>query len=350
MKKLLILLLIAFTVVLTGCVNQMVPNLNFNNNSGSQFDAVDYYTGSEHQGNYVYGAAMNLAWNDLADNILHEKLQLNTKDKTALKMANKLNQAPFNKNDLDEASYYIKSGYGQKTVNEINQESAKKFSEKSFGDLKLDLEDEDIIAYAYFLKEVEYLEQFKSNNLIFNNSVSVNSFYAGSDEQRANVKILAYENDDKFIIKLLLKDDSDELILAKGYDMTSPQEVMQEINRLHQNEGTNMEKGDRFEAPKLNLDMHRDYDEMTGQSLANTGFTQYRISKMFEDIKFKMDEKGAKVENQAVILVTGSSMPNPIKYKKLILDKAYWVVMKKTSSYNPYFILGVKNTELMEKN
>jgi hypothetical protein len=34
--------------------------------------------------------------------------------------------------------------------------------------------------------------------------------------------------------------------------------------------------------------------------------------------------------------------------KSLILDKPYWVVMKRTDSQNPYFILGVNNTALME--
>jgi hypothetical protein len=40
---------------------------------------------------------MNLAWNELNENILHEKLQLNTDDEIALEMVSKLNDAPFSK-------------------------------------------------------------------------------------------------------------------------------------------------------------------------------------------------------------------------------------------------------------
>jgi hypothetical protein len=68
---------------------------------------------------------------------------------------------------------------------------------------------------------------------------------------------------------------------------------------------------------------------------------------MFENIKFDIDEKGAKVENEGVIWLDLERMPTPSK--NYILDKPYWVVMMRKNSQNPYFILGVKNTELMTK-
>ena len=81
---------------------------------------MDHYLGSECKGNYVWGGAMNLAWLELNENILHEKLRLNTDDKVALEMIDKLNHSPFTNNDVDEKSYYVKSGFGQETVNLIN--------------------------------------------------------------------------------------------------------------------------------------------------------------------------------------------------------------------------------------
>ena len=133
----------------------------------NESDATSEYTGSDYKGNYVYGGAMNLAWNELNENILHEKLRLNTTDKKTLETVDKFNKAIFTKNDLDEASYYIKSGYGQKTVDTINKESRAKFPDKSFGDLQLTLNDKDIIAYAYFLKKVEYVTPFVIDNVSF---------------------------------------------------------------------------------------------------------------------------------------------------------------------------------------
>ena len=307
------------------------------------------YLGSDFKGNYVWGGAMNLAWNELNENILHEKLQLNTDDETALEMVVKLNDAPFSKSDLDEESYYVKSGYGQSTVDEINRESKKKFPSKSFSVLNINLSPKDIISYAYFLKEVEYETMFKKNDILFKGQ-KVEGFIADNEAQRENVKIIKYQNDDKFIIKLQLKNKNDELFLAKGYDMKNPQTVVDEINQNNKKNLSTIGESDKFKAPKLHLDHHRDYVELIGKWLSNEGFSDYFIAQMFENIKFDMDEKGAKVENEAVIaMLWGIAGPSKKpKIKNFILDKPYWVIMKRADSQNPYFILGVNNVELME--
>lgn len=344
MKK--ILFLTFLIVLLSGC-NKL--NGESHIMQDTKADISGNYIGSGYKGNYVWGGAMNLAWNELNENILHEKLKLNTDDKIALDMVKKFNNQNFAKDDLDENSYYIKSGYGQKTVDLINKESIKKFPSKSFGNLKIDLKPADIICYAYFLKEVEYSAFFEKKDVSFNGS-KVKGFYAAKEKQKENVQIIQYENDDKFIIKIKLKDNSDELILAKGYDMSNPQEVVNEIKQNREYFPVDIEEYDRFEAPKLHLEYSRDYIELINKYLANQGFDAYFIAQMFENIKFDMDEKGARVENEAAIVSELASAISSAKPRNFILNKPYWVVMKRANSENPYFILGVNNTELMEKN
>ena len=340
MKKLLFFVpAIAVVFLLTGCTNQKI---------------VGNYLGSDYKGNYVWGGAMNLAWDELNDNILHEKLKLNTTDKTALEMVEKFNNPIFTKNDLDESSYYIKSGYGQQTVDLINKESKEKFPSKSFGDLQINLSPKDIISYAYFLKEVEYKTMFDKKDISFKEQ-KVTGFYFNHEaqgDQQGNVKIIKYENDNKFIISLQLKDENDQLILAKGYEMNDPQTVIKEINQNNQGNLITISGDDNFEAPILHLDHHREYVELINKNLANKGFEDYAITQMFENIKFDMNEKGAKVENEAVIVGALGMAGGPtkqIKPKNFILNKPYWVIMQRKNSQNPYFILGINNTELMEK-
>lgn len=308
------------------------------------------YLGSDYKGNYVWGGAMNLAWIDLSENIIKEKIKLLTEDSTALAMMEKLNDPIFTKKDLDEESYYIKSGYGQETVDAVNKESKEKFPTKSFADLRMNLGPKDILAYAYFLKEVEYKTPFKPDDLFFDEQ-KVKSFYA-EGEQKDNVEIIKYESDDKFIIRLKLKDEADHLILAKGYDMRNPEQVVEEIKNNNQETLPRIDYVDNFETPLLHLDYHRDYIELIGKFLANKGFENYVIAQMYENIKFDMDEAGARVENEAVIELTESSAEpseEPPKNKNFILNKPFWVVMQRADSSNPYFILGVNNTDLMEK-
>ena len=219
------------------------------------------YLGSEYKGNYVWGLAMNLAWNELNENILHEKLKMKTDDAVALAMVDTLNHDSFTKIDLDEKSYYIKSGFGQKTVELINKASRAKFPGKSFEDLKLNLGPKDIISYAYFLKQVEYLMQFMEKDVLFEKE-KVKGFYADDIKQKENVKILKYWDDNRFIISLKLKDESDELILAKGFDMNKPQEVVDEINRYKHDGLHEMGSYDQFAMPKLHLDHKRNYVEL----------------------------------------------------------------------------------------
>lgn len=206
----------------------------------------------------------------------------------------------------------------------------------------------DFISYAYFLKEIEYIRAFDQKSIWFGWHY-VEGFYAKTKEQKANVNIIHYENDDKFIVNLRLKDEKDNIFLAKGYDMGDPENVVNSINKDGQTIES-MDDSDTFAAPKLHLDHHREYTELTQKPFANKGFEQYSIAQMFENIKFDMDEKGARVENEAVISITlGISpiSPEPKKPKNLLLDKPYWLIMQRRDSKNPYFILGVKNPELM---
>jgi len=366
MKKIIILSYVL--LILSGCSNnnfsnQLIANNEKNissdiQNKKTELDATQNkninnfgnYLGSYYKGNYVWGGAMNLAWNELNENILQEKLKLRTDNEVALGMVEKLNNSPFSKQDLDVKSYYIKSGYGQETVDEINRESRKKFPQKSFGNLNLKLSPIDIVSYAYFLKEVEYKMEFREKNLKFNGQI-VKGFSVFNEDQEHNVQIIKYEHDNKFIISLKLKDENDQLILAKGYDMEKPQLVINEINKNNTGILATMLEKDRFEAPNLHLDYHRDYVELIHKPLANKDFEKYVISKMFEKIKFDMDKKGARIENEAAIFMdTSAVIVDKTKPRNFILDQPYWIIMKRKDSDNPYFVLGVNNTELMEKS
>lgn len=360
-KKIFFILILVVILVAAG---YFVYSQYSHQGIGSKPANLENYLGGDYKGNYVWAGAMNLAWNELNDNILGEDLQLRTDDKTALAIVEKLNDPPMFKNDLDEASYYIKSGYGQQTVSQINKESRAKFPNKTFADLSITLGPKEIISYAYFLKEVEYLNIFQGvvegwdevlgsvikvdYTHIFNNE-EVKGFYAADRKQKDNVEVVKYWNDDKFIIKLRLRDKRDELFLVKGFEMGSPSQAVREINQYSKEELEVIGDDDNFKMPDLHLNFHRKYIELIEKFLVNAGFTNYFIGEMFEDIKFDMDYKGARVEAQGVIGLAwglGGELP---RIRNFILDKPFWVVMKRKDSANPYFILGVNNTELMEK-
>jgi hypothetical protein len=315
-------------------------------------ELVGNYVGSNYKGNFVWCGAMNLAWNELNENILKEKLKLNSQDKTALEMVEKLNNPTFSKTDLDENSYYIKSGFGQNTVNAINKESKVKFPNKSFEDLKIELEDDGLVSYAYFNKTVAYLYEFQKTDVTFKGKkVKGFAYNPKVTDQLYNIEVVDYTSDEKFILKLKIKDDSDQLILAKGYAMDNPDTVIKMVNTSNPEDYLSLDERDQFEAPKLNLNFHREYKELMNKYLKNKGFEDSYFSQMFENIKFNMDEKGAKVEAEAVIAMGTGSSGSSSKFiqRNFMLNKPFWVILQRTGSQKPYFILGINNTELMEK-
>ena len=379
MKKILTLIsIVVFWCSLSSCGKKEVVFINWKKLeiTGKVCDKSNWVSRSC-DWNYVWWAAMNFAWNEMKENILKENVILDTKDKNVLELAKKFNNSIVTKNILDEKSYYIKSGYGQKTVDLINKESKEKFPEKSFWPLNIWLGPNDIISYAYFYKKVEYKEPFNKKNITFKwrhykwfEAINSGKWFGEIVNQRENVKILNYENDDKFIVKLNLKDNSDELILVKGYDMDSPEQAINAINKYDKKDLEHLQFNryyqDYFEAPNIKLDYHRGYESFLDKKLLNKVLEKqclkdglpkdcYKISAMQEKIKFNMDNEWAKVENEAFIWffeVVSASVneeePDPI-IRHFYLNDDYWIIMKRTDKKIPYFILWVKNDNLMEK-
>lgn len=61
---------------------------------------------------------------------------------------------------------------------------------------------------------------------------------------------------------------------------------------------------------------------------------------MFEGVKLKIDENGARVENQAVI-VASRCLTIVMDKKHIVLDRSFWVVMKEAGK-SPYLCIFVK--------
>lgn len=54
--------------------------------------------------------------------------------------------------------------------------------------------------------------------------------------------------------------------------------------------------------PVVELDLHHSIEELK-LGVLNEGFSDYIIQEIFENLKLKIDESGAKVENEAVIMM-----------------------------------------------
>lgn len=65
--------------------------------------------------------------------------------------------------------------------------------------------------------------------------------------------------------------------------------------------------------PVVELDLEHHFEELK-LKVKNQGFNDYFIEEMFENIKLKIDQSGAKVENEAVIMMNRCMvMPHQLK-------------------------------------
>lgn len=305
-----------------------------------------HYAGAIIHGNYIWTAAMNLCWTELSEKIFKAPINLRTQDLSTLLMMKQFNHPVICKDDLDSSSYFVKSGFGQKAVDEINEECRMKFPGKTFQDLQIELGLNDLISYAYFLKKVEYLRAFTKQTVLFNQT-RVKGF-AAQKEEKEQIEVLDYNSADQFIIRLNLKQRDEELILAKGYPTQEPTEVLEKLNNVSIQSVSRLEDDEHFQMPVLSLEIQRDYFEMTGKPFVNPGFEDFQIGVMFENIAFDLDEKGARVESQAVITIERSASIKQKPDRFFYLDKPFWLILRRRNSNKPYFLLGVNETNIMQ--
>lgn len=224
-----------------------------------------------------------------------------------------------------------------------------------------------ITAIAEFNKSLPFelkLQSFK-NKLTFDgqnvSSFGVNGY--DSYEQLKIVKIIYYKNDNNFIIKLLPREKEHEIILFKTdqsfnsiAEMTSEIEKLTEIGKTEKkNEKINWKyyysSEDEVIIPKLNFNIETNYSTLEGNRFSSDK-QNFKIERVWQRTAFILDESGAKIESEAEIEVVTEEVEDEYdkpKPKKMVFDKPFLILLKRTDAKNPYFGLWTTNTELMTK-
>ncbi len=306
--------------------------------------------------NFVYAAGMNLAWQELKSDLIHDDLKFAGLDDVAQKLVDAFNLSPDWKADIQPQNYYVKAGFGQETVQILNREVQQKFPQKKMLPLDLKLSAQDLIAYAMLLVEVDYPTPFTATQIFFKDvntkenalPPQVRGFRAENQEQKNNLSILNYVDNENFVLRLKVKQPGEEIILVKGSQNMTADELVKSLQPHFVKQGEALTEIDYFQMPMLHLDHAYRYDSLIGKKFQNPDFADFMIGSMSERTIFAMDERGARVENEAMILAPSAIQESGPTPKYLFFDKPFWVLMKKTDSNRPYFILGVKTVDVME--
>ncbi|WP_018342211.1 hypothetical protein [Cytophaga aurantiaca] len=219
---------------------------------------------------------------------------------------------------------------------------------------------------AEFTKSLpfEFKLQSFTNKLIFNKQKVASFGMIGNNEDLTPIiKIVYYKNDANFIIKLLPKDKEHEILLFQSdKKFHSLKEMHAEIQRLtvlgNKERLSNktqwkyyFSEEDELIIPKFNFNIETNYKTLEGKSFQASTQT-YSIDKVWQRTAFMLDEAGAEIESEAVIEVAAdgpdenTEKPKP---KKMIFNRSFLTLLKRTDAPYPYFALWTTNAELMVK-
>lgn len=354
MKKLLLILTIS-TLALTACLpasNSSQPALkaSVDDLSSTEITAT-WDTEIKENENLIFCSTFQLAWNELKNDIIKEDIHLTQEPP----LVNLLNSSLLSKDDLAENSYLAMAGFGKDgIINQINTSLQEKFSNPPT--VSEDIEEEDILAYAYLFKNLEFEEEFeKIEDLKVFESLTVPGFgieeydWDKHKDLGAQVEIYDYQNDDDFIIKLISKEKNDEIILAKIEPKDTLEETYQEVvTRMENGEMHKMAVEDTLQIPKFDYELEKSFEDLLLKFFTNSGFQDYFIAKAIQNIKFKMNEKGVVLESEAIIVGELAAMEEELP-KRLIFNKEFLLILKQKDSENPYFLMWVGNPDLLVK-
>lgn len=177
-------------------------------------------------------------------------------------------------------------------------------------------------------------------------------------------EILYYRSDDAFALKFRPRDESQEIILIKGFNtlknlseaVTISNELIESGKRERRDSALawkyDFNPEDFFSIPVIRFNINTNYQAIEGQSF-KTSTTAYTITKAYQRTGFILNETGAVVESEAEISIEAAELPEeePLKPhpKHIVFDKPFFIIVKKKAQANPYFVMKVENAELMEK-
>jgi len=111
-----------------------------------------------------------------------------------------------------------------------------------------------------------------------------------------------------------------------------------------------LSEDDEVVIPKINFNIETNYPTLEGHKF-QTEERNYTIITAWQRTAFILNEKGAEIESLVISMVLSEEENGEenLRPKKMIFDKPFLILLKRTYSQNPYFGLWAANTELMIK-
>ena len=300
----------------------------------------------EIQNDTIWCGTFQLIWNDMKNDIIKADIEFEPQ----LKVVENLNKETFKEDDISEEYYYKKIGTPSLELKEEIEKAIKdKFNETSeiLDDFNWEnKEANDYFLYVMLKKEFQFAKAFEElENGNFGNYENVEYFGIKEDptkELQVQVKVLYYNSEDDFAIKLLTKQE-DEVILCKNPEGKTFNEIYKNIKEQEKDyEGSrNLKTDELVKIPNIKLKEKTEFTELENKPFANY-ISDVRIEKAIQTIEFELDREGGKVKSEDGIMMNLSD--SLVKEKReFYIDNTFAIFLIEEDKETPYFAAKIND-------
>ena len=301
--------------------------------------------------NRIWVGTFQLVWNELTDKIVKAPVKFLDFDS---QMANNLNQKQFKKSNLNEKSYYVKSGIVSPALKaEIEKNIKSKFHETSDILKMFDFtyNPEKIFVYAMLKKDFRFTNAFdKLATGNFGNSQEKVKYFGINDNSNQklykNVSVLFYNDDNDFAVKLYTK-GKDEVLLYRTNDDKTFDKYYAELNdkTAKYSGDKNFVKNDTLTIPDIKLYQATSFNELEGHQIVGTNM---QIDKTIETVDFRMNNKGVKLKSEAAIMLRCMSLA-PREGRDFTFNNNFVLFLIEKDQNTPYYAMKVSDVAAINK-
>lgn len=301
--------------------------------------------------NRIWVGTFQLVWNELTDKIVKAPVKFLDFDS---QMANNLNQKQFKKSNLNEKSYYVKSGIVSPVLKaEIEKNIKSKFHETSDILKMFDFtyNPEKIFVYAMLKKDFRFTNAFdKLATGNFGNSQEKVKYFGINDNSNPklykNVSVLFYNDDNDFAVKLYTK-GKDEVLLYRTNDDKTFEKYYAELNdkTAKYSGDKNFVKNDTLTIPDIKLYQETSFNELEGHQIVGTNM---QIDKTIETVDFRMNNKGVKLKSEAAIMLRCMSLA-PREGRDFTFNNNFVLFLIEKNQNTPYYAMKVSDVAAINK-
>lgn len=301
--------------------------------------------------NRIWVGTFQLVWNELTDKIVKAPVKFLDFDS---QMANNLNQKQFKKSNLNEKSYYVKSGIVSPALKaEIEKNIKSKFHETSDILKMFDFtyNPEKIFVYAMLKKDFRFTNAFdKLATGNFGNSQEKVKYFGINDNSNPklykNVNVLFYNDDNDFAVKLYTK-GKDEVLLYRTNDDKTFDKYYAELNdkTAKYSGDKNFVKNDTLTIPDIKLYQETSFNELEGHQIVGTNM---QIDKTIETVDLRMNNKGVKLKSEAAIMLRCMSLA-PREGRDFTFNNNFVLFLIEKNQNTPYYAMKVSDVAAINK-